>query len=147
MFLRNVGIYRRVYTAPRPRRTTLSSSPLWKPQISQVLVSLVLFMHATYNSSCRLLYLYNLICSCLFILQLQCLVYSCLFVLSVRKWNLIKGRVISHICTTQWAGLNSFVSHILPIPIFMYFHHFSFFFAPNPKSTNALKVVSVISHV
>jgi hypothetical protein len=34
MFLRTVGIYRRVYTAPKPRRTT--SSPPWKPQISHV---------------------------------------------------------------------------------------------------------------
>jgi hypothetical protein len=33
MILRNFGIYRRVYTAPKPRRT--SSSPPWKPQISQ----------------------------------------------------------------------------------------------------------------
>jgi hypothetical protein len=34
MFLRNVGIYLRVYTASQPRRTTLSSSPPWEPQIS-----------------------------------------------------------------------------------------------------------------
>jgi hypothetical protein len=33
MFLRNVGIYRRVCTAPKPRRIT--SPPRWKPQISQ----------------------------------------------------------------------------------------------------------------
>jgi hypothetical protein len=33
MFLRNVSIYRRVYTAPKPRRA-LSSSPPQKPQIS-----------------------------------------------------------------------------------------------------------------
>jgi hypothetical protein len=34
VFLRNVGIYRRGYTAPKPRRTSSSSSPPWKPQIS-----------------------------------------------------------------------------------------------------------------
>jgi hypothetical protein len=38
MLLRNVGIYRRVYTAPKPRITS-SSSPPWKTQISQVLFS------------------------------------------------------------------------------------------------------------
>jgi hypothetical protein len=27
MFLRNVGIYRQVYTAPKPRRTSSSSPP------------------------------------------------------------------------------------------------------------------------
>jgi hypothetical protein len=37
VFLRNAGIYRRVYTAPEPRRTISSSSPPWKPQISQFL--------------------------------------------------------------------------------------------------------------
>jgi hypothetical protein len=38
MFLRNVGFYRQVYTAPKPRIT--SSSPPWKPQISQIKTSL-----------------------------------------------------------------------------------------------------------
>jgi hypothetical protein len=33
MFLQNVGIYQKVDMAPKPR-TTVSSSPLWKPQIS-----------------------------------------------------------------------------------------------------------------
>jgi hypothetical protein len=33
IFLRNVGIYRRVYMAPKPRRTSSSSLP-WKPQVS-----------------------------------------------------------------------------------------------------------------
>jgi hypothetical protein len=32
MFLRNAGIYRQVYKAPKSRRTS-SSSPPWKPQI------------------------------------------------------------------------------------------------------------------
>jgi hypothetical protein len=34
VFLRNVGIYRPVCTAPVPRRTSSSSSPPWKPQIT-----------------------------------------------------------------------------------------------------------------
>jgi hypothetical protein len=34
LYLRNVGIYLRVWTASRPRRTTSSSSPPWEPQIS-----------------------------------------------------------------------------------------------------------------
>jgi hypothetical protein len=37
MFLRNVGIYRQVYTATEPRRTTttISTSSLpWEPQIA-----------------------------------------------------------------------------------------------------------------
>jgi hypothetical protein len=36
MLLRNVGIYRRVYMAPKPRRTTSSSSPPWKSHISHL---------------------------------------------------------------------------------------------------------------
>jgi hypothetical protein len=43
IFLRNVGIYRRVYTAPRPRRTasssSSSSSPPSEPQTSQEYIS------------------------------------------------------------------------------------------------------------
>jgi hypothetical protein len=35
LFLRNFGIYQRVYTAPKSRRISLWSSPPWKPQISQ----------------------------------------------------------------------------------------------------------------
>jgi hypothetical protein len=42
MFLQNVGIYRRVYTAPNPRRISPSSSSSlsWKHQISQQRFSL-----------------------------------------------------------------------------------------------------------
>jgi hypothetical protein len=38
MFLRSVGIYRRVDTTPKPRTSSSSSSfsRPWKPQISQV---------------------------------------------------------------------------------------------------------------
>jgi hypothetical protein len=36
-FLRNIAIYRRVLTASHFRRITLSSSPPWEPQISQMI--------------------------------------------------------------------------------------------------------------
>jgi hypothetical protein len=40
LFLRNAGIYRRVYTAPKPRRTVLSSSSLLlKHQITEFFLS------------------------------------------------------------------------------------------------------------
>jgi hypothetical protein len=38
MFLRNVGVYQQVHTALQPRRPTLICSPVWQPQISQVLI-------------------------------------------------------------------------------------------------------------
>jgi hypothetical protein len=40
IFIRNVEIYRRVYTAPKTRTSSSSSSPPWTPQIPRLLTSL-----------------------------------------------------------------------------------------------------------